>query len=79
VPGGAIAFVRLGADDGDAAIIYGMPPSDGPLNTVIHVTRPGQNPVTSQPFDLVMTRTADGISIVRQTAPLCPETANASY
>jgi hypothetical protein len=55
------------------AMRYRMPPADGPLNTVIHVTRPGQDPVTSQPFDLVLNRGPNGITVARQTAPLCPE------
>ncbi len=53
---------------------YKLPPGglSQPLATVIHVTRPGQDPVISQPFALLMTQGPDGIVLNRQPPLVCP-------
>ncbi len=45
-------------------------PADGE-HLVIHVTRPGQNPVISQPFDLLLNRGQDGFTISPAPPHVC--------
>ena len=45
-------------------------PADGE-HLVIHITRPGQNPVISQPFDLLLNRGQEGYTISRAPPLAC--------
>jgi hypothetical protein len=60
------------------ALTYHLPKAalaDGPVTLLVHVTRPSLNPVTTQPFVLLMSEGAKGISFAQ--APVedtdCPE------
>jgi hypothetical protein len=49
-----------------------------PVRMVIHVTRPGQNPVTTVPFSLLMSRTPNGLMFQQAPDEECPAGAGAS-
>ena len=51
-----------------AALIAGQP-----VNMVIHVTRPGEDPVTTVPFNLMMKKTADGFVFQQAPDRECPD------
>lgn len=44
-----------------------------PVGMVIHVTRPGEDPVTTVPFNLLMTRTPNGFQFQQAPDEECPE------
>lgn len=44
-----------------------------PIGMVIHVTRPGEDPVTTVPFNLLMTRTPNGFQFQQAPDEPCPE------
>ncbi|MEN3976670.1 hypothetical protein [Emcibacter sp. SYSU 3D8] len=44
-----------------------------PVNMVIHVTRPGEDPVTTVPFNLLMTRTPKGFMFQQAPDEECPD------
>ncbi|MDB5472374.1 MAG: hypothetical protein JWR84_3934 [Caulobacter sp.] len=45
----------------EAFMAFHVPPGGGPLTFVVHVTRPGGDPVTTAPFVMTMTETAPGV------------------
>ncbi|WP_372783968.1 hypothetical protein [Phenylobacterium sp.] len=51
----------------------------GPLGLVIHVTRPGQNPVTTAPFALMLRETPTGFVVERPPACLCDGAVKGSF
>ncbi|MFA6984680.1 MAG: hypothetical protein WC213_00545 [Arenimonas sp.] len=58
------------------AMRYRLPPpetGDGPLSTVIHVTRPGRDPVDTVPFGLNFDEGPDGIVFTRERPSDCPD------
>ena len=55
------------------AMRYPIPPADGPLGTVIHVTRPGRDPVITQPFGMNFEEGPGGIGFTRERPRNCPE------
>jgi hypothetical protein len=60
----------------EIALSYRLTPEDfarGPIDIVIHVTRPGQKEVTTTPFVLRMTRGPGGITFEREDKDPCDE------
>lgn len=58
------------------AMRYPLPPpetGDGPLSTVIHVTRPGRDPVDTVPFGLNFDEGPGGIVFTRERPSDCPD------
>ncbi len=60
------------------ALTYGLPSGGDPILVVIHVTRPGQDPVTTTPFSLMMREMPDGRFAFEKAHEDCPPPAPAA-
>lgn len=62
----------------EVALVYKAPASafaEGPVDLVMHVTRPGRDPVTTAPFVLRMSEDPKGFRFQRESAGQCPAPA----